>query len=82
MTHPGTLKEHQSASRLYFPMHGRSDYIQSYPTKTSTLFTKNQKKVTFNLSICPGAPGSLTLTNGVDNSVKWLMVILKMTEGH
>ena len=34
-------------------------------------YTLHQKKVTFNLSICPGASGSLTLTDGLDDSVKW-----------
>ena len=39
------------------------------------IYILHRKKVTFNLSICPGAPGSLTLTDGLDDSVK-------MTQGH
>ncbi len=33
-------------------------------------YTLLQKKVTFNLSISPGAPRSLTLTCGLDDFVK------------
>ncbi len=34
-------------------------------------YTLHLNKVTFNLSICPGGPGSLTLTDGLDDSVKY-----------
>ncbi len=37
------------------------------------IYTLLLKKVTFNLSFCPGAPGSLTLIYGLD---------MKMTRGH
>ena len=43
--------------------------------KSWDTYTLHRKKVTFNLSICRGAPGSLTLTDGLDDSVKmthWL----------
>ncbi len=33
------------------------------------MYTLHQKKVTFNVSICPCAPGSLTLTDGLNDSV-------------
>ena len=33
------------------------------------MYTLHQKKVTFNLSIFLGAPGSLALTDGLDDSV-------------
>ncbi len=39
--------------------------------KLIDFYILHRKKVTFNLSICPGAPGSLTLSDGLDDSVKW-----------
>ncbi len=45
-------------------------YDVSHHTLIRKRYTLHQKKVTFNLSICPGAPGSLTLTDGLDHSVK------------
>ena len=42
-------------------------------------YTLNQKKVTFNLSICPGAPGSLILTDGLDENYPGS---LTLTLGH
>ena len=50
------------------------------------IYNFHQNKVTFNLSNFPGATGSLTLTYGLDDFVKWpkeippgALPILKMT---
>ncbi len=55
--------------------------------QTKSFYTLHRKKVTFNFSTCPGAPGSLALTDGLDDSVKWsweqnASPILKMTQDH
>ena len=44
---------------------------QKVPSAVINRYTLHQKKVTFNLSISPGAPVSLTLTYGLDDYVKW-----------
>ena len=38
-----------------------------HKTKGIIMYTVHLKKVTFNFSICPGAPGSLNLTDGLDD---------------
>ena len=43
----------------------------------ASMYTLHRKKVTFNLSICPGAPVSLTLTYGLDDMSICAQVLYK-----
>ena len=51
---------------MSWPRRPGQDYSPSAPS-----YSLHWKKVTFNLSICRAALGPLTLTDGLDDSVKW-----------
>ncbi len=56
--------------------------VNVYPLSHISMYTLYRNKVTFNLSICLGALGSLTLSDGLDDSVKIDQGSLTLTSDH